>query len=105
MNTALLRTFVAMTFVDDQPVAFCYPHHETEAFWDVSVDTLEAHRRQGHAARAFGVAHQLMTARGRMPVWGSLDSNAASNGLARRLGMEPIATNYVLIAAGSSDRS
>ena len=105
MTTALRRTFVAMTCVDGVAVSFCYPHHETEAYWDVSVDTLAEHRRHGFAALAFGAAHTVMQEHGKAPVWGALESNAASNGMAMRLGMQHIGSRYVLIAAGSSGRS
>ena len=100
MDAALGRTFVAMTFVEGRAVAFCYAHHETERFWDVSVDTLEDQRRRGHAARAFGFASAAMLDEGKAAVWGALDSNVASKGMALRLGMAPIAENFLLIAAG-----
>ena len=105
MNAALDRTFVAMTYVDEEAVSFCYPHHETEKYWDVSVDTLSAYRRQGFAAMAFGAAHAVLSEHDKEPVWGALESNAASNGMAMKLGMERIGSRYVLIAGGSSGRS
>ena len=78
---------VAATFVEGVPVSLCYAAAETEGLWDVSIDTLEGHRRRGHAARcaAYMVRHMRDTT-GKEPVWGALLSNAASMGLAERLG-------------------
>lgn len=101
MRDALGRTFVAMAVVEGRPVAFCYPHHETERYWDVSVDTLEAFRRRGYAADAFRGACARLRQAGKEPVWGSLESNAASMGMARALGFRPIASRRILIAAGA----
>jgi hypothetical protein len=32
-------------------VSFCVASDQTEGLWDISIDTLESHRRRGHAAR------------------------------------------------------
>jgi GNAT superfamily N-acetyltransferase len=68
------------------PVAFCYPVWQTARWWDVSIDTLEAHRRRGFGARAARALIRHLRATGRAPVWGALDSNGASRALAARLG-------------------
>ena len=103
MDAALKRTFVSMAFVDGLPVSFCYPHHQSERHWDVSVDTIEGHRRAGHAARAFGAAHEhLLVREGKLPVWGALASNEASVQMAERLGFQPVVTRHLLIAAGAA---
>ena len=36
---------------DGRPVSFCVAWDQTEGLWDISIDTLEGHRRRGHAAR------------------------------------------------------
>ena len=81
---------IAATFVDDRPVAFCYAGAITETLWDIAVDTVEEHRRRGHAACA--VAHMIrhMLARGREPVWQAVEENPASWQLAAKLGFEVV---------------
>ena len=88
-------TPLAAAFTDGRPVAFCYPSSMTERWWDVSIDTLEPFRRQGHAARAFHRCAGYMARAGRDPVWGSLVSNRASAGLAAKLGFAPTDTLIV----------
>ena len=104
MEGALAHTFVAMALASGKPASFCYPHHQTEGHWDVSVDTIESHRRQGLAGRAFAGAFAHLAAQGKRPVWGALASNEASVHMAQRLGFEPIATRQLLIAAGCAGR-
>lgn len=81
---------IAATFVDDRPVAFCYCGWETDSYWDVSIDTLDGYRRRGLASAAAVCLLRLMAARGKTAVWGSVDSNAASAGLARKLGLAEV---------------
>ena len=83
-------------FVGDVPVSFCYVAWETEGLWDVSIDTLGEHRRQGHAAQCAAslIRHMRHTA-GKEPVWGAVESNAASMGLAARLGFVPVDRVFV----------
>jgi RimJ/RimL family protein N-acetyltransferase len=73
-------------FAEGRPVAFCYPSSVTERWWDVSIDTLEDYRRQGHAARAVACAVRHMAETGREPAWGAVESNVASASLALKLG-------------------
>lgn len=81
---------IAATFVDDQPVSFCYAGAITESLWDISIDTLPGHRRRGHAALC--VAHLIrhMQALGKRPVWGAVEENPASWRLAAKLGFVPV---------------
>jgi GNAT superfamily N-acetyltransferase len=81
---------VAVACADGLPVSFCYAGSETETLWDVSIDTLEPYRRRGLARASFLYMARLEAARGRQPVWGALDSNLASLGLAARLGFRPV---------------
>jgi len=80
---------IAVGLSDGKPVAFCYCAAITESLWDVSIDTLEAHRRLGHAANAFRLVAAAMGERGKWPVWGSADDNLPSRALAERLGFVP----------------
>lgn len=68
------------------PVAFAYVASETGSLWDVSIDTIQSHRRQGYAAAAVLHLMRKMREKGKSAVWGALESNRASASLARRLG-------------------
>ncbi len=72
------------------PVSFCYPVLRTEKWWDISIETIDAYRRQGHAGRAVRAMTRHMWKSGRSPVWGATDSNVASLSLARRLGFQEV---------------
>jgi RimJ/RimL family protein N-acetyltransferase len=87
-GTARSRITVPMAAVwaDGRPVSFCYPVWQTETLWDVSIETLEPYRRRGLGARAARTLIRHMRRSGRSPVWGALDTNAASRALAARLG-------------------
>ncbi|MGQ9427658.1 GNAT family N-acetyltransferase [Gilvimarinus sp. F26214L] len=67
-------------------MAFAYVASETESLWDVSIDTIQSHRRRGYAAAAVLYLMRKMRAEGKSAVWGALESNRASASLARRLG-------------------
>ncbi len=102
LEDALQRgTPLAATFVEDVPVSFCYVASETEGLWDVAIDTVEAYQKREYAARcaAFMVRHMHETA-GKKPVWGALETNAASMNLAAKLGFVPVDHYFVLEPAG-----
>jgi predicted GNAT family acetyltransferase len=77
---------MAAVWADGRPVSFCYPVWQTETLWDVSIETLDGYRRRGLGARAARTLIRHMRRSGRSPVWGALDTNAASRALAARLG-------------------
>lgn len=83
-------SLIAATFVDKQPVSFCYVASETESLWDISIDTLSGSRRKGYAALC--VAHMIrhMQAQGKQPVWQAVEENPASWRLAQKLGFVPV---------------
>ena len=91
---------IAAVFVDGIPVSFCYPAWRTERLWDISIDTLEAHRGRALGARAVRFMIDLMAPDGREPVWGALESNAASRRLGARLGFVPVGDLVVFSRAG-----
>ena len=84
---------------DGRPVSFCYPVWQTETLWDVSIETLDAYRRRGFAARAARTMIRYMRRGGRAPVWGALDTNLASRTLAAKLGFVENAGIAVFTAA------
>jgi len=73
-----------------QPVSFCVASDQTEGLWDISIDTLEGHRRRGHAARCVSWMVDEMRRRGKEPVWAAEETNAPSMRLAARLGFVPV---------------
>lgn len=93
---------IMAAFAGDLPVAFAYVASETETFWDVSIDTLEAHRRKGYAASAVYALMNVMKARGKIAVWGALQSNTASLNLARKLGFVAVDELWVLNRADTT---
>lgn len=91
---------VAAVFVDSRPVSFCYPVWTTRRFWDVSIDTLEAHRGQALGARAVAFMIEAMRREGREPVWGALESNSRSLRLGAKLGFKQIGDIVVFSRGG-----
>jgi RimJ/RimL family protein N-acetyltransferase len=91
---------VAAVIVDGRPVSFCYPVWTTERLWDVSIDTLEAHRGRSLGAAAVMFMMDAMRRNGREPVWGALESNQASLRLGAKLGFKPVGEIAVLSRGG-----
>jgi hypothetical protein len=81
---------IAIAEADARPVSFCYSGWETEKHWDVSIDTLDSYRHRGHGAAACTCLIHHFAALGKTAVWGSVDSNAASTALARKLGFTAV---------------
>lgn len=79
---------ISAAYVEDDPVAFCYAVCESEGYWEVSIDTLSDHRRNGYAIQAFLHHYQTEKDQGRDPIWGAFKDNTASNNLAQRLGFK-----------------
>jgi GNAT superfamily N-acetyltransferase len=90
MELARVHTYasIAATFLDGVPVSFCYAV-ETESQWDVSIETQEQYRGRGYAGACVAWMIDHEAALGRRPVWGAVDSNAASRRLAEKLGFVP----------------
>jgi GNAT superfamily N-acetyltransferase len=91
---------VAAVLIDSRPVSFCYPVWTTERFWDVSIDTLEAHRGQALGARAVSFMIDAIREQGRAPVWGALESNRPSLRLGAKLGFKPMGEIVVFSRGG-----
>lgn len=81
---------IAATFVQNQPVSFCYAASVTESLWDVSIDTLPQYYRQGYAALCAAYMIRHMQAQGKQPVWQAVVENPASWRLAQKLGFVPV---------------
>ena len=91
---------VVAAFDGALPVAFAYVASETESLWDVSIDTVPSHRRQGYAGAAVLHLMRGMREKGKSAVWGALESNHASANLARQLGFMANDTLWVLTRRG-----
>lgn len=81
---------IAATFVENQPVSFCYAGSITESLWDVSIDTLPQHYRRGYAALCAAYMIRHMQAQGKQPVWQAVVENPASWRLAQKLAFVPV---------------
>ena len=81
---------IAAVVVAGEPVSFCYAGSVTETLWDISIDTVPAHRRRGYAGLCVAFMIRHMRARGKQPVWCAAEENPASWRLARGLGFEPV---------------
>lgn len=81
---------IAVALAGEAMAAFCYAGSVTETLWDISIDTLEAHRRRGLAGAAVARMQAVHAPSGRRPVWGAEVTNAASKGLATKLGFQPV---------------
>jgi hypothetical protein len=98
---ALDPVSIAGSWAGHLPVAFCYPALRTERWWDISIETLEQYRRQGHGARAVRTMTRHMWESGRWPVWGATITNEASLALARSLGFQEIGRLCVFSTPGA----
>lgn len=96
---------IVAAFDGNLPVAFAYVASETETLCDVSIDTLESHRRKGYASAAAISLMQVMMKRGKTAVWGALESNLASQALARHLGFVEVDTLWVLSRTNPLDKT
>ena len=84
------HSMIAATWVDQQPVSFCYAASETETWWDIAIDTLPEHRRKGYAAMCVSNMIRYMHPKGKQPIWQAVENNLPSRRLAQKLGFEPI---------------
>lgn len=89
-NALGFSSHVAAAFVGGVPVSFCYAASETEALWDISIDTSEPYRRRGLAYDCVNFLIHHMGVHGKTPVWGASDSNLSSRRLAAKLKFEPV---------------
>lgn len=87
---AELAAAIAVRVVDGDVVSLCIAGDVTETLWDVGIDTVDGHRRRGHARATFAALAAHMAAEGRQPVWCAEEGNAASMALAARLGFRPV---------------
>jgi hypothetical protein len=82
--------------VDGVPASFAYAPWRSEAWFDVSVDTLQRFRQLGLGTVVASAMIRGERELGREPVWGSDEANAASMRLAARLGFVRVAGLWVI---------
>lgn len=68
----------------------------TETLWDVGIDTLDRHRRQGHARACYQALASHLAVDGIQPVWGAYDDNRLSLAMAESLGFVPVDELWVI---------
>lgn len=71
----------------------------SQAFADVGVHVAQAHRGQGIATAAAGLACRAVGQAGLTPVWGAGSENTASRRVAEKLGFEEVARLVFLVPA------
>ncbi|HEV7554346.1 MAG TPA: GNAT family N-acetyltransferase, partial [Kofleriaceae bacterium] len=87
-------------WVDGEPVSFAFAPWRSDAWFDVSVDTLAPARQLGLATIVATAMIRDERAHGREPVWGADEANTASRALARRLGFTPVDEIWVAPPVG-----
>jgi len=92
------RGTVWTAVVDGAPACFAFAPWRSARWFDVSVDTLVGYRQLGLATRVVTAMIRAERAEGREPVWGAVESNAASQRLAERLGFAAIDALWVATA-------
>lgn len=90
---------VFTVFLDGAPASFAYAPWRSAGLFDVSVDTVAGARQLGLATIVASAMIRYERARGREPVWGADEANAASLALARRLGFSPVDEIWVAACA------
>lgn len=87
-------------WVDELPVAFAYAPWRSEKYFDVSVDVDPSARQLGLGTLVAATLIHDERARGREPVWGADEENAASLALARKLGFVAVDEVWVVPPRG-----
>ncbi len=90
LQRALARGPVAAALDGNEPVSFCHAAYRTETWFDLSLDTLESHRRAGYASSAAAHLIHHMLAQGKKPVWGALDADTRSMAMAKKYGFRAV---------------
>jgi hypothetical protein len=93
-DTLLARWPCVVRLEHGVPVALCFSARLTEHAAEAGVDTLAAFRGRGHAVAVVAGWANIIRASGRIPLYSTSWDNVASQGVARRLGLELYATNH-----------
>jgi len=88
---------VAAAVVDGAIIAIAHTSAITEQYADIGVATLPEYRGRGFATSTASLVARGIQQHGRTPVWSCGETNAASLGVARRLGFEPVLRRVYVI--------
>ena len=99
VTEALAATPVAASFEHGVPVSFCYALHETDAWWRVSVLTVPAARRRGHARAVTTFVMDHYRGQSKAPVWVAREDDGPSRAFALALGFVTTETVRVFARA------
>jgi hypothetical protein len=87
------KAFACVLEPSEAPPSACFVFENFGAVWEVGgVVTAPSERRKGHSARVVGTALAEIARRGFVPRYNVEESNAASIGVARALGLAPFLT-------------
>ena len=86
-------------WLDGEPASFAYAPWRSAKYFDVSVDTVPTARQLGLATIVAAAMIRDERSRGREPVWGADQANAASLRLAKRLGFTAVDELWVAACA------
>ncbi|QDV07485.1 hypothetical protein Poly30_30110 [Planctomycetes bacterium Poly30] len=81
---------VACTVALDRIASIAYAFVETETYFDISIDTFQAFRREGHGTSCAAALILHQQERARRPVWIANERSRASLALSNRLGFEEV---------------
>lgn len=88
---------VLAMLVDGDPVSVCFCARRGEAAAEAGVDTAEAFRGRGHAPRVTAAWALAIRATGRVPLYSTAWTNAASLAVARKLGLTAYASDWSVL--------
>jgi RimJ/RimL family protein N-acetyltransferase len=88
------RAPLVAVFQDGHPVSICFCARSSDAAAEAGVETAEAFRGRGYAARATAAWAKAVRASGRIPLYSTHWANGASLALARRLGLQAYASGW-----------
>jgi GNAT superfamily N-acetyltransferase len=88
--------WAASISIDGEVVSVCGAGSITESLWDVGIDTIDGHRRRGHARACYLALASYLAEQGLEPVWGAYEDNDASLAMAHRLGFVPVDELWVI---------
>ena len=89
--------------VDGRAVSLCASVHAARSAHAAGVETLPAWRGRGLASQAVAAWAQVVLDEGATPFYGTTFDNLASQGVARRLGMELVGSEFSLTCERAAD--
>jgi RimJ/RimL family protein N-acetyltransferase len=88
---------------DGYPVSICFSARRSDVAAEAGVETAEPFRGQGFGSRVTAAWALAIRASGRVPLYSTSWTNAASLAVARKLGLIPYASNWTLSTRRQGD--